>query len=236
MGTSERREREKSERREAILDAAQAVFAERGLHRATMDEIATRAELSKGTIYLYFKNRETLFLGVDLRALTELRERFLAAAESEELGLRRVRAIGQAYFAFSQECPEYFRIMAFVDAMDVAPLQNVDSDPLAGECNKIGQSLIGILAECVTAGIEDGSMAADLDPLLTSALLWGQSNGLIQLYNTHKEHMQEHGLDLEPLWPEFLRLTGRALAPSKQDRDDSSPSQGTRQTRERRQL
>jgi TetR/AcrR family transcriptional regulator len=222
MGIFERREREKSERREAILDAAQAVFAEKGLQRATVDEIAARAELSKGTIYLYFKSRETLFLGVDLRALTELRERFLAAAESEEVGLERVRAIGRAYFAFSQECPEYFRIMSFVDAMDVASLQNLDADPLAGECNTIGQSLIGILAESVRAGIEDGSMAADLDPLLTSALLWGQSNGLIQLYNTHKDHMQEHGLDLEPLLPEFLRLTGRALAPARQDRNASA--------------
>jgi AcrR family transcriptional regulator len=189
-----------------------------------MDEIAARVELSKGTIYLYFKSREALFLGVDLRALRELRDRFQAAAEAEGSGLDRVRAIGQAYFTFSQECPEYFRIMTFVDAMDVAALHDVDHEPLAGKCNAVGQSLIGILADTVRAGTEDGSMAADLDPLLTSALLWGQSNGLIQLYNTHKDHMREHGLDLEPLLPEFLRLTGRALAPSPQDRSASDRS------------
>jgi TetR/AcrR family transcriptional regulator len=55
MGIVERKEREKEHRKEEILDAAQKVFFERGLVTATMDEIAETAELSKGTLYLYYK-------------------------------------------------------------------------------------------------------------------------------------------------------------------------------------
>jgi len=49
-----RRERERQMRRHAMLDAARAVFAEKGYARATLDEIAERAEFGKGTIYNYF--------------------------------------------------------------------------------------------------------------------------------------------------------------------------------------
>lgn len=60
MGTHERKEREREHRREDILDAAQHVFFEKGLPTATMDEIAEIAELSKGTLYLYYKSKEDL--------------------------------------------------------------------------------------------------------------------------------------------------------------------------------
>jgi AcrR family transcriptional regulator len=49
-----RRERERLQRRQAILEAAQAVFAEKGYDAATLDEIADRAEFGKGTLYNYF--------------------------------------------------------------------------------------------------------------------------------------------------------------------------------------
>jgi AcrR family transcriptional regulator len=50
-----RRERERRMRRRAMLDAAQSVFAEKGYARATLDEIAERAEFGKGTLYNYFE-------------------------------------------------------------------------------------------------------------------------------------------------------------------------------------
>lgn len=49
-----RRERERRMRRRAMLDAASAVFAEKGYADATLDEIAERAEFGKGTLYNYF--------------------------------------------------------------------------------------------------------------------------------------------------------------------------------------
>jgi len=61
-----RRERRRHERREAILEAAATVFGEKGAHAATMAEVAEAADVSKGTVYLYFPSKDDLFL-----ALTE---------------------------------------------------------------------------------------------------------------------------------------------------------------------
>lgn len=55
QSTISRREKERLVRRNAILDAAQAEFAERGYGRAKLEDIAKRAEFGKGTLYNYFK-------------------------------------------------------------------------------------------------------------------------------------------------------------------------------------
>ncbi len=53
--------RRKEARPQEILEAAIGVFAERGFAAARMDEIAARADISKGTIYLYFESKEAVF-------------------------------------------------------------------------------------------------------------------------------------------------------------------------------
>ncbi len=61
MGTKERRLREKERRRQLILIAAKRVFSEKGFSKSTMENIASEAELSLGTLYQYFKNKEELY-------------------------------------------------------------------------------------------------------------------------------------------------------------------------------
>lgn len=53
--------RRKDARPQEILEAALLVFAEKGFAAARMDEIAQRARVSKGTIYLYFESKEAVF-------------------------------------------------------------------------------------------------------------------------------------------------------------------------------
>ena len=87
------------ERPKQILDAAVQVFGERGLAHARLDDIARRAGLSKGTIYLYFPNKEELFREV-------VRQTFVATIERQERGLASATAtqaleeVMQAYWAY----------------------------------------------------------------------------------------------------------------------------------------
>jgi AcrR family transcriptional regulator len=78
------------ERPRQILDAALAVFAEHGLVAARLDDIARRAGLSKGTIYLYFPNKEELFREVirsSVIAFIEQAEEYSANAQSPVVAL-----------------------------------------------------------------------------------------------------------------------------------------------------
>ncbi|GAB6147003.1 TetR/AcrR family transcriptional regulator [Desulfocicer niacini] len=72
MGIVERRIREKRQRRQQIMAAAELVFQERGFANATLAQIADHAEVSPGTVYLYFKSKEDIFLSIILCMFDEL--------------------------------------------------------------------------------------------------------------------------------------------------------------------
>jgi len=61
MGIKERREREEQSRLQAILHAAESVFARKGYYETRMDDIALEAELAKGTLYYYFKSKDEIY-------------------------------------------------------------------------------------------------------------------------------------------------------------------------------
>ena len=72
MGIYERKQREKERRRQEIISAAREVFSSKGFNSATMEEIASKAELSPGTLYLYFKNKEELHTSLSIDILAYL--------------------------------------------------------------------------------------------------------------------------------------------------------------------
>lgn len=88
--TLSRRERERAVRRAAMLDAARAVFAEKGYEAATLDEIAERAEFGKGTLYNYFEGGKEGILQALIGDLFDHVEEIVAAHVEAE---RPVRAL-----------------------------------------------------------------------------------------------------------------------------------------------
>ena len=60
--------------KEKIVDAALVTFSKNGYDRTRMDDIAEAANVSKGTLYLYFKNKEELFFAISERNISELKE------------------------------------------------------------------------------------------------------------------------------------------------------------------
>ncbi len=112
-----RRERETVERKDAILAAARDLFFEHGIHQTTVDDVAARAEVAKGTVYLYFESKETILAHLLLEGLEALGES-LAQAFGEGLSLNaeaRLRRISAAYLDFFENEREYFRLMMAFD-------------------------------------------------------------------------------------------------------------------------
>ena len=166
MGTAERRRREKERRRKEIINAAERVFFSKGYDNATMDDVAETAELSKGTLYLYFDGKEDLYHAIVLRGLVILREMFEIAAAGRERGIDKVRAIGDAYTAFNHEHSDYFKALLHYET--------ARSDSFTE------QNPLEILIEALKRGIKDGSIKRDLDPVKTAIILWGQTTGVLQ--------------------------------------------------------
>jgi AcrR family transcriptional regulator len=211
MGTAARREREKEERRRSILDAAERVFFSKGIKDASMDEIAEAAEVSKGTLYLYFSSKEEIYLGINHRALKILKAMFEAVMAMGGVGIEKIRDIGRAYYEFSQKFPDYFEAMMHFDA-EVTKLE--EAGPVGLECHKEGVAVLGLVAEAIRTGIADGSIRSDLDPMKTAILLWAQTDGVIRVVARKCEHIKEfENIDLHSLIEDSFTFIYGSLRP-----------------------
>lgn len=84
MGVSERKEREKEQRRLDIIDAAERIFFSKGFDNASMQDIADESELSKGTLYLYFSSKNELCMAIIVRSLQTIRNQLYTIKFDEE--------------------------------------------------------------------------------------------------------------------------------------------------------
>ena len=123
----------RSERRAQLLDAAQAVFVERGYHAAAMDDIAEHAGVSKPVLYQHFPGKLELYLAL-LDEHCDTLERLVREAMNEpaEDNLDRVRATISAYFDFVSREGAAFRMIFESDLTGVPQVRSrLDSLELA---------------------------------------------------------------------------------------------------------
>ncbi|MDX1670470.1 MAG: TetR/AcrR family transcriptional regulator, partial [Limnobacter sp.] len=189
---TERREEEKEKRRQAILDAAELVFEKHGFQAATMDMVARGARVSRALVYVYFKDKEALHLGICLRGLRTLTGMFQKARSSASTGFEQVRAIGQAYMEFSEKYPTRFLAMSLFEAQS-----NPQEHPCEAtlEMLEAGKRVHEQTVLAIVQGKADGSLRANIDdPMQVSITLWAFSHGTIQLAQTKQNFMSTLGI------------------------------------------
>ena len=175
---AERRGEEKERRRAEILDAAEGLYAKQGWDALTVDQVAKRARLSRALVYVYFRDKEALLFAIGERAMRLLRDRFIQAAAEPARGMDKVEGIGRAYMAYAYEFPHYFDFCSRFQAHSVA----LDPGSHEGACRLAGDEAIGVVVQAIEAGLNDGSIRADVgDPLLLATTLWAFTHGIIQL-------------------------------------------------------
>lgn len=112
MAISDRKKREKEQRRQSIIDAAEKLFSEKGYDNVSINDIAKEVELNRATIYLYFENKEALCFAVLLRGMRILNE-MIKANVRKTLAIQKIYTIGNAYYSFFQIYPQYFEVYIY---------------------------------------------------------------------------------------------------------------------------
>lgn len=152
-----RREREKIAKREAILLAAQDVFAEKGLTAATLDEIAEKAEFSKAALYLYFKNKEDLFFSLIETRLGEIRSQIIAIGASNNDPIEKLRDVVKIHFAFHERHRNFFQLFTRVkSALTPDQLTSEMQNTLQNNLQASFQAYIDAISAILQDGIEQG--------------------------------------------------------------------------------
>jgi TetR/AcrR family transcriptional regulator len=169
MGIAERKEREKQLRRDEIILAAEKVFFSKGFDYTTMDHIAEEAELSKGTLYLYFKSKEDLHMAVARKSIRLLRTITLKATEGEGNAIEKLGRMGRATIEFSRKDPDRMRAIMTLEEMEPSTLSVTTSDV---QDLIYKESTVGTVIQLVELGVKEKLIRADVPALLIAHTLW----------------------------------------------------------------
>lgn len=221
MSVAARRQRERQERRASILDAAHAVFSTKGFDQSKMGDIATRAELSKGTLYLYFKSKDDLFVALSTRTVESLATRFERLVTESSDGLTAIRGMLGTYAETILTDPQMFRIMIgrFASGCLIDP-----DTPSFGPHREQVLRLIETFVTAIERGKNDGSMRPDIDPRQTSHQLWGGLLGTMLIRINGSELMRRfpHPVDFEKFVDGYIQLVCFGLRPdASADREEA---------------
>ena len=171
MTILERKQREKEQRRECIIDAASKLFSSKGYDKVSMEEIALETELSKTTLYFYFEDKESLFFAV----VNHWIKNYRAIAIEEELkqtdGIKD-KILDSALSRFLIEYPDnylqsFFLLSEMLDISDDNSL-NVDAKEIL---EFVKETFEKTVLE-INAGIKDRSLRSDVNPIVMTGLIY----------------------------------------------------------------
>ncbi len=179
--TEARKEREKAQRREDIQTAAMHLFFDQGFERTTMDQIAEKAELSKGTLYLYFSSKAELYISLVLEGFNMLADRLgkrLKRMSPEADPFERGKAWFLAFVDHSLEHRELFRITQYF-LTDEA--RRSISQELIDQVDAAHTAFLATIAGLIEEARAQGQLAEGIDPHAFAVIAWRMTTGILDL-------------------------------------------------------
>ena len=202
-----RKQREREQRRNEIINAAEKFFFERGYDDVTMDEIADEAEVNKALLYYYFKNKEALFFAVDLRGVRILHELYVKCANLDVNGYTKIKSMIQSLFEFSKDYPNYFRIYRYAGTERFQMSDNED----AKEIVDLTTGIWRLMVEAILQGMNDGTIRKDVDPVEMSIYINVMSMSALNIDIGFKLILEARGIHQNKFWKDLQRFLDPAI-------------------------
>ncbi len=175
MGIHERKQREKEQRRQEIIVAARKIFSQKGFNTATMEEIASEAELSPGTLYLYFKNKEELHTSLSieiLKRLTDEIQKMVKQDISVEEKIDRFRDVFIDVYDYDSNI-----LINLFHLQSGETLKNLSDDVLQ-QIKEHSALAHGAIIDVIKEGIAQG-IFIDEHPVALADVLWASYAGIV---------------------------------------------------------
>jgi AcrR family transcriptional regulator len=161
---SDGRTRRRQDTRQRLFEAAVQLIAEQGFSATTVDDIALRAKVAKGTVYYNFKSKNDLFEELLRHGVGLLTDEFRAAVAGRP-AREAVRALVRAQLEYIRR----YRAFAQLLLSEMWRTNREWQQTLI----LLREQAIGVIAETVEAGVDSGELPAELDVRVASAALFG---------------------------------------------------------------
>lgn len=177
MGLAERKEREKEELKELILNASKKILLREGQEGLSIRKIAAAIEYSPATIYLYYKDKDAI-----LHELMEmgfmLMNKYMVSAFAEQDPVERIHAIGAAYVKFGLENKDWYDLMFNSDK----PMKHIEK--CMEDWNE-GMAMFNFLTMTCSEVIQKLKLKG-LEDRILALHLWSLVHGLVNLAMTDR--------------------------------------------------
>jgi AcrR family transcriptional regulator len=161
--------------RARILKAAREIFFRDGFADTNLDEVATRAEVGKGTLYRHFESKVELYAAVLAAGGAAFDEAMRSVVADGESALARLRAIGRFYRRYWVERPDYFSIFSVLHLPDVIGHL---SPALHAEVRGIWERPLRRLEQVIADGVRSGELRK-CDPWVMANVIWRSGNSAV---------------------------------------------------------
>ncbi|KZS57138.1 hypothetical protein A4G28_17230 [Mycobacterium ostraviense] len=159
--------------RERLVAAAEEQFRRFGYRRTTVDDITRRAGTGKGSLYLHFDSKESVYLAVIEASVERFVTRATAALHAEGSVPRRLAALVQV-------TAEHYGHDELLRASLLGDSNLVDGRPAALAADIQRSRIRALLSEILEEGRRDGTLRADIDPDTTAAVLFEMGWGVVR--------------------------------------------------------
>lgn len=190
--------KDKETRTRQIQIAAREVFFERGYASSTIEEIAKRAGIAKGTVYLYFDNKDDLYISLMFpmveklsASLTQLQKEVDGRGFTD--GSEIIECMLDVFYTCYRDDPEDFTIAA---AFQLGGLFSRMSDERVQSINRVASDTFSAIRGIISKGKRMGLVKEELNEIITGDVLWGTFIGILHHEEnkrrlTGKDHVYE---------------------------------------------
>jgi AcrR family transcriptional regulator len=185
MSIEDRKKREKQSRIKQIKKSAGYIFEKKGFEAAKMDDIAERADISKATIYKYFKSKDDLFYEMMQEHLTKLNKDLIEICARKEEPEKTIELIVEKTFKFSKEHSDIYNLVTELKASEINRLFSADK---VRHLKVVMASNLKQLEIAIRNGIEKGIFRG-IEPMVCAIIIWNMIMGI----NKYQENRLDVG-------------------------------------------
>lgn len=202
----------REEKRAAILQAASQVFARKGYETAALEEVARKAGLAKGTLYLYFKDKEALYLQTVLYVLESMQADLLQQVGRQPQGVQKLHAFACCQLAFFARNRDTLRLFADLFTPGLANLHK----RLIAPMQEKRALLIAYLSRLVDEGKRQGQIRPDFDSQQIALSFLGMVNQASQSlgrFGLAEQALEPPAGDPEGIADAIMRILLEGISP-----------------------
>jgi len=195
----DRKERDKKLREADILKAAEHIFATKGYHNSAILDIAEEAQYAVGTIYLYFRNKQDLYLTLIERKTEELFTTIKEKVEKVNDPRAKIRVLVEEQLSYFEENEDFFRIYF----SERGGLHWAIKDKISKSAVDKFMKYLDYIAELITEGQREGVIKSQFDAKKMAYMLAGMMNAMIfpwlrerSMANGRLKHLSEFVLEV----------------------------------------